>query len=260
MLVAVQLLFGGTMATGTIEFVAPVKGLRFEMFEVSNQHQAIEKIVLTAQDEQVNVVFHLNNIFDSEEAEGIATDILPSIINGLAFYTNRPIGEPRFTGGKLPKDASGSSYTVITTLTALWATAGLTDLRLADEERKELATFLEQHYTSNYLYSAYRFAIIQSDPIARYMFLYNILLQLKKDDQKQVDDFIRLERPGVPQSLSGDPTLKAKGVWETSYTLLRNEIAHRRQGTTPQETRREIHDNVAAFQELVKTAISQVVS
>lgn len=52
------------------------------------------------------------------------------------------------------------------------------------------------------LHSAYRFASNQADPISRFMFLYNILLELNGDNQKQVDDFIRSEVPGVPQRLS----------------------------------------------------------
>ena len=50
------------------------------------------------------------------------------------------------------------------------------------------------------LYSAYRFAGNQKDHVARFMFLYNILLQLKGDKQQQVDDFIRSELPSVPES------------------------------------------------------------
>jgi hypothetical protein len=50
--------------------------------------------------------------------------------------------------------------------------------------------------------SAYRFAGNQSDPVARFMFLYNILLQLNNDHQGQVDAFIRRKAPDVSQSLS----------------------------------------------------------
>jgi len=242
------------MATGTIEFVASVKGLRFETIEVSNQHLAIEKIVLKAQDERMNIVFHLDDVFDSEEAAGIANDILPSIINRLAFYSNSPIGEPHSTGGSLPKDASGSSYTVWKDLNLRWGRA-VPVLTLGDDKRKELARLLERPYTSNYLYSAYRFAINQDDPVARFMFLYNILLLLNRDKQKQVNNFIRSEMPSVPLS----PRPDNPNVIETVYTRLRNEVGHSRAGTAPEQTRKAIQNEVEAFQELVKTAISRVV-
>jgi len=70
------------MATGTIEFVAPIAGVRFEPIEVSNQHPAVEKIVVEARDnEKLNIVLHLTDVFDLEEAADIAKEILPSIIN-----------------------------------------------------------------------------------------------------------------------------------------------------------------------------------
>jgi hypothetical protein len=42
----------------------------------------------------------------------------------------------------------------------------------------------------------------QSDPVARFMFLYNILLQLNNDRQQEVDNFIRREVSDVSQSPS----------------------------------------------------------
>jgi hypothetical protein len=109
------------------------------------------------------------------------------------------------------------------------------------------------------LYSAYRFALNQDDAVTRFMFLYNILLSLNGDKQKRVEGFIRSEMPGVQQSLSGNPELQAKDVQETIYTRLRNEVSHVRKGTTPDKTKREIHDNVEPFRVLVERAISQAV-
>ncbi len=242
------------MATGTIEFAAPIAGLRFMPIEVSSPHPAAEKIVLKAQDdERMNIVFHLTDVFDFEEAAAIANAILPSIINRLAFYRNVPIGEPYSMGGTLPKDASGSSYTVRSDRLLMWDQA-VPVLTLGDDKRQELARLLEQPYTHHHLYSAYRFAGNQKDHVARFMFLYNILLQLNSDKQQQVDYFIRSEMPSVPQSPRPDRT----NMIETVYTRLRNEVGHRRPGTTPEQTHKEIQDNVVAFQELVRTAISRV--
>jgi len=243
------------LATGTISFVAPITGLRFAPFEVSNPHSAVEKIILEAEEAgRTNIVFHLTDVFDFEEATAIANGILPSIINRLAFYRNVSVGEPHCTGATLPKDASGSSHTVIRDLLLIWDQA-VSVLTLGDDKRQELARLLEQPYTHHDLYSAYRFAGNQNDPVARFMFLYNILLQLNSDYQQQVDAFIRSEIPSVPQS----PRPDRPNVSETVYTRLRNEVGHRRSGTTPHKTRREIQDKVGAFQELARTAISQVI-
>lgn len=243
------------MVTGTIEFVAPIAGLRVTPIEVPSPHPTVEKIVLKAQDdEQMNIVFHLTDVFDFEDAAAIANGILPSIINRLAFYRNIPVGEPHFTGGTLPKDASGSSYTVRSNLLLMWDEA-VPVLTLGNDERQELARLLEQPYTHPHLHSAYRFAGNQKDHVSRFMFLYNILLQLNSDKQQQVDAFVRSEMPSVPQS----PRPDHPNIIETVYTRLRNEVGHRRSGTTPEQTHKEIQDNVAAFQELVRTAISRAV-
>jgi hypothetical protein len=245
------------MATGTIEFAAPIAGLRFEPFEVSNPHPAVEKIILKAQDdERLNIEFHLINVFDFEEATAIANPILHSIANRLAFYRNVPVGEPRFTGGTLPKDASGSSHMVRIDRLLMWDHAAPV-LTLGKDTCQELARLLEKPYTDDHLYSAYRFAGNQKDRVACFMFLYNILLQLCGDVQQDVDKFIRHHDPNVDESLSGEPKKAAKGENETVYTRLRNEVGHWRTGTTPEQTRKEIEDNVTAFQELVRTAISR---
>lgn len=247
------------MATGTVEFAASILGIRFEPIEISHLHPAVEKIILEAQaDEQITIVVHLTNIFDFEQAKDIGKEILPPIVDRLAFYRDVSIGELRCTGGTLPKDASCSSYSTRTNLGILWANAIL-NYTLDAGARQKLASQLEQQTTRVDLYAAYRFAISQGDALARFMFLYNILLQLCGDDQKDADKCIRNHEPNVDESLSGDPKKKAQGVKETVYTRLRNEVGHRRRGTTPEKTRSEIRTNVAAFQKLVKTAILQAV-
>ena len=243
------------MATGTLEFAAPIAGVRFEPIDVNVPHAAVEKVVLqTENDERLKITFHLIDVFTFEGAEAIAARILPSIINRLAFYRNVSVGEPYQIGGTLPKDPSDSLHTVRRDLLLLWDEA-IPILTLGDDMREELARQLEQPYTHHDLYSLYRFASGQSDELARFMFFYNILLQLHNDIQRQVDAFILQERPDVPQS----PSPRSQGRNETVYTRLRNEVGHRRAGTTPEQTRREIQENIAAFQELVRTAISRVV-
>jgi|SRR5215203_5100626 len=242
------------MATGIVKFAAPIAGLQFRPTEVSNPHPAVEKIVLEAQDEWINIEVHLADIFNFEDEEGIANSLLPPIVNRLAFYCNVPVGEPHFRGATLPKDASGSSYTVRGDVLLMWDHA-VPVLTLGEDTRQDLAHILEQPYTHHDLYSAYRFAGNLSDPVARFMFLYNILLQLNDDNQTQVDAFIRTEMPSVPLS----PRPDRRKIVETIYTRLRNEVSHRRPGITPEQTRKEIQANVAPFQELVRTAISRAV-
>lgn len=135
----------------------------------------------------------------------------------------------------------------------MWTvTPPITELNTA--RRQEVASLLEkQPLTRPDLYSAYRFVLNQSDAVVRFMFLYNILLQICGDDQGKIDDFIRRKIPDVAQSQS---PYHNRGVKETVYTRLRNEVGHRRAGTYLEQTRTEIEGNVANFQALVKKAIT----
>jgi hypothetical protein len=202
----------------------------------------------------MSVVFHLIDIFTETEAHAITWGILDSITNRLAFELDLSIGQPHLKGSSLPKDASGTSYTVSSDLLVLWDVAAPI-ITPGDIRRQELARLLEQPSSRPDLYSAYRFAGNQSDAVARFMFLYNILLQLHNDKQGQVDNFVRRETPTVPQS----PSPHKPDVTESIYTRLRNEVGHGRAGVTPEQTRTEIEENVAGLQTLVKVAISRAV-
>jgi hypothetical protein len=242
------------MAPGTVGYAASITGLRLEPIEMSNSHPAVEKIVVETQDgKQLKITFHLTDIFAFEDAQPIVEGILPSIVNRLAFHRNVPVGEPYFTGASLPKDASGTSHRVIADAILLWDSAAPI-LTLGEDERGELARLLEQPHEDHDLYTLYRSSINQSDPVARFMFLYSILLQLHGDKQRQVEDFIREEAPNVPRSAS------PKGGMETVFTRLRNEVGHSRAGTTPDQTRRVIANNVTGLQNLVRKAIARVVT
>ncbi len=243
------------MATGTYELIVPVAGLRLERTEVANLHPRVEKIVIETQDdERMIVVFHLIDVFTDADADAITTSVLASIINRLAFELNLSIGEPHLSGFSLPKDPSASSHTVSKSLLVTWDVVEPAIVPDAPR-RQELAKLLEQPYTRPDLYSAYRFAVSQSDAVARFMFPYNILLQLHNDSQNQVDNFIRGEEPTVLQT----PSPRNPSIMETVYTRLRNEVAHTRARTTPERTHTEIENNVAALLALAKVAISRVV-
>jgi hypothetical protein len=243
------------MATGTVTFMAPVTGLQLDSIEISYSLPTVEKLSLETQEGGwIKIDFHLSNMFAIEDAEDIAKPILRSIIDRLAFELDVSIGEPYLRGATLPKDPSASVYTTTASLPVSWRVLA-PDVIPDATRRREIAMLLEQPFSRPDLYSAYRFALNQSDAVARYMFLYNILLQLHSDAQRQVDDFIRQEEPNVPQS----PNPLNANVMETVYTRLRNEIGHTRAGTTPEQTRSEMEDHIAALQTLVKTAISRVV-
>ena len=240
------------MATGTITFMAPATGLQLESVEFSNSLPTVEKITVETQvDDSIKIDFHLIDVFAIEDAEDIAKPIVVSIIDRLAFELDVSIGDPRLSGATVPKDASASAIRTMTSMPVSWRVLA-PDVVPDAARRHEIEAILEQPYSRPDLYSAYRFSCNQSDAVARYMFLYNILLQLHNDSQTQVDDFIRREEPAVAQSPS------PRSGMETIYTRLRNEVGHRRPGVTPEQTRTEMESKMTGLQELTKRAISGV--
>lgn len=127
------------------------------------------------------------------------------------------------------------------------------DVILSDKERIQLATRLQQPPQPADVYTAYRFATSQQDAVNRFMFLYNILLRLHRDNQTLVDNFIRQEDPNVAETPS--PLPRKRNMMETVYTKLRNEVAHARQGSTPNQTRDDIASHVDGLQAIVRSAL-----
>jgi hypothetical protein len=107
----------------------------------------------------------------------------------------------------------------------------------------------------------YRLACVQTDPTTRFLLLYQLLLLIHRDSQKQVDEFILARIPGTPHSPG--PILRpgASPRSETIYTRLRNELAHVRKGSdgkTPVSTAatmREVEQWVGQLQDLVRAAL-----
>ena len=100
--------------------------------------------------------------------------------------------------------------------------------------------------------SLFRFAIYQTDHVARFMFLYNLILFMNKDDSFKVDRQIYQIDPKVEKTPIPDPRGKTKT--ETIFRRLRMEIAHGRKKDLSR-TRQEIEENVSHLQTIVREAI-----
>jgi len=240
------------MTTGTINYYALSSGLELDEIEVSNAHPKVEKITIkTENSDRISIIFTLSNVYSSEEAGSIGNEIVNVLLDRLAIEFDIPIEEPHCSGMSLPSDESGKRH-IVTGSHVVLNDILEGDIRPGQERIENLRQKLESEAPPRNQYlSLYRFSAKQRDPLARFMFLYNVLLLLNGDLQKNVDAFIKSCDPGVPQSPRPDkPT-----IIETIYTRLRNEISHCRNSVVPEHTTKEIVDNVAAFQLIVKTAI-----
>ncbi len=102
---------------------------------------------------------------------------------------------------------------------------GHTVLEKDCNEISTLKTILEAvHPAADIYYSRLRWILQKSDPVARFLHLYSILLALEggaNSTQEPVDMFIRLQDPDVEEEYSSFFNKKV-----TIYRQLRNEVAH----------------------------------
>ncbi|MEZ5582006.1 MAG: hypothetical protein R3F37_03785 [Candidatus Competibacteraceae bacterium] len=246
------------ITTGTVTYIARISGLKLEEVELRSPNPKIEKITLKTQEQgtdhtSLEVTFTLKDVLATDNFRSIVKPILSPLIDRLGFYFNGVyVEEPQFSGSALPSNPQGNTFiTEAVHIVALACTDGI--IEPGSKGREKLKVHLESStLPGEDQYKLFNFATRQKDPVARFMFLYNILLSLRKDKQTNVDIFIAQEELGVQQT----PSPKTSKL-ETIYTRLRNEVSHVRKGAIPQNTKKDITENVGKLQELVKKAIIQ---
>lgn len=102
-------------------------------------------------------------------------------------------------------------------------------------------------------FALFRSARLSLGPVEEFMQLYSILLGLLGDKQSAVDEFIVLKEPGVIQAASP----KGTGKLETTYTRLRNELAHKRAGSSIEATKADMSAYLSGLRIVVKAAIAE---
>jgi hypothetical protein len=152
----------------------------------------------------------------------------------------------------LPKDASGSRHIVVADLVDAYEILEGTTKPGRERIEALLSTLQKAPAHRDRYLSLFRFSARQSDPIARFMFLYNLLLVLKDDKQPNVDAQIKAINDKVPVTIKPH-----NGKPETLFTRLRNEIAHVRSGFVPANTLKEVNDHVGEFQEIVRRTLME---
>lgn len=198
-----------------------------------------------------------------EEIDEIGNAIEDGIFDQLSLAFNIRVDQIRMTGHSLTPIPGGGGIVNCTlpmpTLT-MQGRGGCRQLSSDDVQvfQDNLATLVPLQNTV--LVGLYRSAHGTEDPVAKFLILYLILYEVSGNDgQKQVDDIIRKYAP----STATDPRPGAakdgtrKSITETTYTRLRNEIAHR-SAVTPEENRAEVISNLDSFQTIVQQVLRSI--
>lgn len=138
-----------------------------------------------------NLIDQIKNI---EEAKAVTHKLLEGIINDIAITLGGFIGIPEFYESRI-----------------MFSTQKQCELECSVEVAsskqiiKKLKDQIEKSNGSNhYYFSLYRYSLNFRDEVARFMFLYSILAQLKGSSQSQIDEYIKEQEPSVIELPSED--------------------------------------------------------
>jgi hypothetical protein len=229
--------------TGSIEYVVDTSELEPNSLELERFHEHITKVEINASETQLVLRFHTINVFVEDE-EGAMNNLALRCFTSLAHKYNFSFRNMRRGGSTLPK-RGGSSSIVINGLGLRW--------NIEPPRRSidgDVSSLFEQYISiSEYdIQLIHQFIIARSeiDNVSRFMFLYNLALQMHSNNQKVLDEAILRIEPSCAVS----PSPRFEGN-ETIYARLRNQVGHRRDGTNIEATRKEIDEMVNKFQEVV---------
>jgi hypothetical protein len=243
---------------GTIKFSAQIvdeNGLTFPLFEFSPNEPGVDKVEIEGPtDGEIKCTVHLSGVDNYEQAEAISTKVHLAILDRISFCYGISIEDGRLSVVDIrPVDPGG--FVIIPT-TGRYGITGATAKLVHGLTEASLRPKLEQIAPpGERSFSLFRSALLSKSPVERFMHLYNILLMFFDDDQKgaqgRLDNFVRTENPGVPQTAHP----KFPRVSETVYTRLRNELGHPRPGVNLDKTKAEMKTRLGELIGLTKRAI-----
>ncbi|PCJ92955.1 MAG: hypothetical protein COA46_03020 [Porticoccaceae bacterium] len=237
-------------SAGNIEYVVDTKEVEICSFEIERIHNKISNATLEARESQLILRFTTDGVF-AEDNENEMNNLAYRCFSALAYEFGFSIQNLRRGGSTLPK-MDGKLSAVINAFGFSWS---------IEAPRKCLDDNVQHILESSAVVDDYdiqlihQFVIARSemDNVSRFMFLYNLALQVNSDNQKQLDESILRIDPSC--DTSGSPI----GNWnETVYTRLRNQLAHYRCNTNFENTRKEVRGVVNKFQKVVSAMLPRI--
>jgi hypothetical protein len=249
---------GDAMLKGTLNYVAGMTGLQFDGLEVmASAGPAVVKVQLASDGKHLQIAIHFRAVGSQDEARTLANRIIEPILDRLTFAESRAIAFLREVSGAFSEIGGGGSVHNVSVSDTLGITDRFTAIRTmhANSVAQLKATLERAAPAGEKHYAAFRQALNTEELVDRYLSLYRILADLRRDpggqeSQRDVDEFIHAEfaEPLVPRP--GRPR-----VLETVFTRLRNEVNHVRPDVIPDRTRQEIRNHLPRLISIVKRAI-----
>ncbi len=242
------------MYNGKVGFVAEISQgtrLEFPAFEFHPVVPGIEKVRIdgTSGNKIVGEV-HLSAVPTHEEGRLLAMKVVEDSLNRIAFFHDVAIEKARNTGDRFDLSSAKPRMKEIFQTVEIGRSYSVTVSSKVSSE--VLKGQLEQEPPSGERYYAFLRSARQSESLVEeFMHLYNILLMICGEEQKDVDAFIVKQDPKVQQAPRPDKIQRM----ETVFTRLRNEFAHKRPNVDLNTTKKEMARHLPALRRLTKGAI-----
>lgn len=194
---------------------------------------------------------HIQGASSFEDARELAAVAANQIAEIAAFHLGTYIGQPVIASESLVDDTGvhhlGDTLPLFCCATA-WPVLTVNECAALS------AACIHNSQPGRLYYPMLRAALSLIDPLAQFMALYSIVLQLCNDSQEDVDNYILSIQHATPTNAPF--RRRRSGVKETVYTRLRNEVGHVRPGTTISGTRTEMQQHLPGLISVAKTIIA----
>jgi hypothetical protein len=242
---------------GVVSFSVSIAGIDFVAREVMLNNSRVPRVRFKRHGlGHYEVSVFTIDIYDEIQAVSAAQETLDILLARISVHLGARVFDAQLHGSTVPfpphQRTDKASYRVTAQATIPVDSPVPRPKALTQDDWAKVASALQTpQQPIDLVKVVYRLATSQADPLASFVLLYNILLQLCNDKQADVDGLVRTIQPGV----TSFPSPIKAGVMETIYTRLRNEIAHQRPGVSLAQTYAQIKQVLPQFRELVRQAL-----
>lgn len=218
------------------------------------------KLSSTGNNDIFEIIFVVNNVSSFEEAVEKTKNYPIMIFDRLSYlYSLSVVAENGFDGVFWPiagVDNNISQYSDLNLYLEFHSESYISIAENSPNIDSVLNDLVTASGNKNQLYKQFSSIMRINDPCSQYMFLYSILLQVFGDRQADVDNNILqiASNNNINCSQTSSPYNNKE---ETTYTRLRNEVAHIRPGASLGNTYQEMSNNLENLRTIVKKVIEQ---
>lgn len=210
-------------------------------------------------DDEWHMTIHVGAVISIEEVRQISSAIKDDIFDIVSLMLNTRISGVRVVeNGLTPRDGEGGIAHLLVPLLQGSATGSSDGYPLSSTDIQNIQDALARisSLKKKTPLRLFRIAASADEPLVQFQILYLTLEILHNGCQKTIDRFIMSDSPNTSQT--PDPRRKNKGVLETVYTRLRNEIAHR-ESFALDTTGAEIRNCMDEFRKIVNRAVKKCI-